>query len=211
MAAVSPRIDAVAALAHGATPVVRRVRPGDAAMIDAFVQRLSPASRRRRFHGAIRALPAEWLERMTHPDAQRELALVATVVLDGAEHCIGEARYVVADDPRERGVALVPDDSGEREFALVVSDGWQGCGIGRSMLRQLDRHAARHGVQRLYGDVLRDNLPMIELARSLDFSVGRHPTEARLVRVQRVLHRSAVPSALQGPSLAGPHSRVHFI
>jgi RimJ/RimL family protein N-acetyltransferase len=160
----------------GTMPAVRRVRPDDVPMIDAFVQQLSLASRQRRFHAAIRSLPEAWLERMTHPDAERELALVATVRADGAEHCVGEARYV-----------LTPDEPHNREFALAVADGWQGRGIGRSMLRALDRHAARHGVHGLYGDVLRDNLPMIELARCLGYSVVRHPAEARLVRVQRVL------------------------
>ena len=150
-------------------------------MIDAFVQQLSLASRQRRFHAAIRALPEEWLERMTQPDAERELALVATVLDDGVERCVGEARYVSS-----------PEAPHSREFALAVADGWQGHGIGRSMLRALGRHAAHHGVQRLYGDVLRDNLPMIELARSLDFRVGRHPADPHLVRVQRQLH---------GPSL----------
>ena len=89
-----------------------------------------------------------------------------------------------------------------RLLALAVADGWQGRGIGRSMLRGLDRHAARHGVRCLYGDVLRDNLPMIELARSLDYRVLRHPAEARLVRVQRVLRTRPALAVLPGPAIA---------
>jgi RimJ/RimL family protein N-acetyltransferase len=189
LAALHPM--AVAVPAHGAMPQVRRVRPDDAPMIDAFVQQLSLASRQRRFHAAIRALPEEWLQRMTHPDAERELALVATVRVNGVEHCVGEARY-----------ALTPDEPHHREFALVVADGWQGRGIGRSMLRGLDRHAARHGVSCLYGDVLRDNLPMIELARCLGYRVVRHPAEARLVRVQRVLRTRPALAVLPGPAIA---------
>ena len=189
LAALHPMAAAVPA--HGAMPQVRRVRPDDASMIDAFVQQLSLASRQRRFHAAIRALPDEWLQRMTHPDAERELALVATVRVNSVEHCVGEARY-----------ALTPEEPDHREFALVVADGWQGRGIGRSMLRGLDRHAARHGVLCLYGDVLRDNLPMIELARCLDYRVVRHPAEARLVRVQRVLRARPAHSVLPGPAIA---------
>lgn len=187
LAALHPLAAAVPA--HGSMPRVRRVRPDDAPLIDAFVQQLSLASRQRRFHAAIRALPEEWLQRMTHPDAERELALVATVRVDGVEHCVGEARY-----------ALTPDEPHHREFALVVADGWQGHGIGRSMLRGLDRHAARHGVHCLYGDVLRDNLPMLGLARSLGYRVVRHPAEARLVRVQHVFRTHPAMAAL--PSLA---------
>ena len=172
-------------------PTLRRVRPDDVAMIDAFVQQLSLPSRLRRFHAAIRALPEEWLQRMTHPDAERELALVATVLVGGVEHCVGEARY-----------ALTPDEPHSREFALAVADGWQGRGIGRLLLCRLDGHAERHGVRQLYGDVLRDNLPMIELARSLDYRVVRHPADARLVRVTRALASDAPLAGSPPPALA---------
>ena len=155
---------------------VRRVDADDVPMIDAFVQALSPASRQRRFHAGVRALPSEWLDRMTHPDRQRELALLATVVVNGRELCIGEARYVLSDD-------VMPG----REFALAVVDGWQGRGIGKALLHGLGCHAQRHGVERLVGDMLRDNLPMIELARALGYVVKRHPADARLLRAERLL------------------------
>lgn len=191
------------AQAPTALPAVRRVRADDVAMIDAFVQQLSLASRQRRFHAAIRALPEAWLERMTHPDAERELALVATVTVDGVEHCVGEARYVSS-----------PEAPHSREFALAIADGWQGRGIGRAMLRALDRHAARHGVSCLYGDVLRDNLPMIELALSLGYRVASHPADARLVRVQRVLRgrgELAARRVAAGRSTPAPNARDAFI
>jgi acetyltransferase len=172
---------------------VRRVRPDDAPMIDAFVQALSPLSRQRRFHAAVRALPAAWLERMTHPDAQRELALLAIVTLDGRESCIGEARYVLSDD-----IAV------GREFALAVADAWQGRGIGKALLHGLGCHAQRHGVDRLVGDVLRDNLPMIELVRGLGYTLWRHPADARLLRVERMLQGIQADDAAAGGSFARP-------
>lgn len=165
--------------ALGAAVQVRRVRPDDAPLIDAFVQSLSSASRQRRFHAAIRALPAPWLERMTRPDAQRELALLATVTIDGVERCVGEARYVL-DGEAAFG----------REFALAVADDWQGRGIGRALLLGIGRHAARRGVGMLFGDVQRDNLPMIELARRLGYRVRSHSEDARLLRVERLMHET---------------------
>jgi acetyltransferase len=153
---------------------IRRVQAHDDGLIDEFVRALSPASRQRRFHAGIRELPPSWLERMTHPDACHELALVAIASLDGRELCVGEARYVLGDDL-----------DNEREFALAVADDWQGRGIGRTLLHSLGRHAARHGVGQLVGDVLRDNLPMIELARGLGYAVRHHPADARLLRVER--------------------------
>ena len=56
---------------------IRRVQANDDGLIDEFVRNLSPASRQRRFHAGIREVPPQWLQRMTHPDACCELALVA--------------------------------------------------------------------------------------------------------------------------------------
>jgi len=153
---------------------IRRVQASDGVLIDEFVRGLSPASRQRRFHAGVREVPPQWLHRMTHPDPSRELALVALARQAGRDICVAEARYVLSDDIAEG-----------REFALVVADSWQGRGIGKTLLLSLGCHAARHAVQRLVGDVLHDNLPMIELARGLGYAVRRHPADPRLVRVEQ--------------------------
>ena len=186
--------EAVAARRHDrrrASVRIRSVCPTDAPLLDALIRGLSLGSRQRRFHVGIQAVGAVWLERMTHPDPTREHALVAVATLDGREVCVAEARSVVSDDVAEG-----------REFALVVADGWQGRGIGKTLLLSLGCHAARHGVERLVGDVLRDNLAMIGLARGLGYALRRHPADPRLVRVERPF--VALPPALRPPlSLAG--------
>jgi hypothetical protein len=47
--------------------------------------------------------------------------------------------------------------------------------------------AQRHGVKRLFGDVLCGNEPMIALARGLGAGLGRHPGDATLLRARFVL------------------------
>jgi acetyltransferase len=196
MDGLAPRIDAPAA--HAAQwherrrPAVRirRVREHDAPLIGEFIRGLSPASRQRRFHSAIRDLPPQWLERMVRPDPAHELALVAVVSSAGRDVCVAEARYVASDDVLDG-----------REFALAVADGWQGRGIGKTLLLSLGAHAARHGVPRLVGDVLRDNLPMIELARGLGYAVHGHPGDRRLVRAWRAF-ACALPGC-RAPGLGG--------
>jgi RimJ/RimL family protein N-acetyltransferase len=173
--------------------VLRPVQPRDAAAIDGFVRALSPESRRRRFHGALNELPAELLERFTHPRPCDELGVLAFAIEAGREVCVGEARYAV-DETALEGF------SDAREFALVVADAWQGRGLGTLMLSRLLRHAQRRGVPRLFGDVLRDNLPMIALARSLGFSVNRHAADARLVRVSKMLDGARAPRPLLLPA-----------
>jgi acetyltransferase len=168
---------------------IRGVQANDDVLIDEFVRNLSAASRQRRFHAGIREVPPQWLQRMTHPEACCELALVALACHDDREICVAEARYVLSDDIGEG-----------REFALAVADAWQGRGLGKTLLLRLGSHAARHGVERLVGDVLRDNLAMIELARGLGYAVRSHPADARLVRVERSFG-AALPARRPPPGL----------
>ncbi len=56
---------------------------------------------------------------------------------------------------------------------------------------------------RLVGDVLGDNLAMIELARGLGYTVRRHPADPRLVRVERSFG-DVVAGLARTPQLASP-------
>jgi GNAT superfamily N-acetyltransferase len=158
---------------------LRPVQGSDAALLADFVADLSPLSRRRRFHSGIRTLPSTWLDRLLHTDPAAEYALLALASADGRSTCVGEARYALSDEA-----------SDAREFALVVADGWQGQGVGSRLLRTLACHARAHGVARLYGDVLRDNAPMLGMVQRLGYALLRHPSDATLVRVERVLDGS---------------------
>lgn len=158
--------------------VLRAIGSDDAAALADFVKALSPLSRLRRFHVALSELPPSWLRTLTRPDPAADLALLALAPGDdGRPQVVAEARYVAGDG----------GEPGEREFALAVADAWQGQGLGFELLRRLIDHAARHGVRRLVGDVLRDNLPLLRLAGRAGFGVRPHPTEARLVRVSQAL------------------------
>ena len=137
-------------LADGRELIVRPVLPQDAEATQDFVRALSRTSRYRRFHAGLPMLPAPLLEGLTQVDHDRHVALVAQTV-DDTPVLVAEARYVRRDD---EPVA---------EFALVVADDWQGQGLGRMLLERLGRHAARHGVLRLEGDVLHDNAPLFAL------------------------------------------------
>lgn len=160
----------------GRMVLLRPVRTGDLALLSAFTERLSQASRRWRFHGGVKALPRGLLQRMTQPDPRLEAALLAIAIVAGQPACVGEARYAVSEGP-----------SDTREFALVVDDAWQGQGLGTALSRSLSRHAQGQGVRHLVGDVMRDNAAMIELARRNGFAFLAHPTDPRLLRVARAV------------------------
>jgi acetyltransferase len=162
--------------------VIRPVLPQDAGLVQDFVRGLSPEARRNRFFRMLRELPAELLDRFTSIDYHDHLALLASVLREGEEVAIGEARYVVSGP----GVA---------EFALAVADEWQGQGIGRLLLARLECRAAAEGIALLFGKVLPSNKPMQKLARSRGFAILPDADEAGLWRIEKRIEarRRAAP------------------
>jgi acetyltransferase len=147
---------------------VRPIRPEDADIEVEFARRLSPATRYNRFLGGGVGLTPELLERFVRIDFSRDMALIATVTLEGAETAIGVARYSRLAD------------GGSCEFAIVIADLWQGCGLGTRLLQKLIESARGHGIRRMVGVVLATNAPMLRLARSLGFRIERHPEGGEL-------------------------------
>jgi acetyltransferase len=148
-------------LPGGETLLVRPIRPEDAALEMAFVDALSPESRRLRFQSAIRRLTPTMLARFTQIDYDREMALVAIDHAGGRDREVGVARYIRLPDGRSC------------EFAIVLADDWQGRGLGRTLMSRLVEVARAAGLERMVGHVLATNQPMLRLCEGLGFSIGR--------------------------------------
>lgn len=156
-------------MADGRTIVVRPVDPRDAAAEQAFVAGLSPSSRFRRFHFALNELPRAMLQAFIHADQVAHVALVAED--EAADHrIVGDVRYVLDRDSRTA------------EFALAVSDAWQGLGLGRRLMMKLLSRARNSGVRRLTGEVLVDNTPMLKLMRRHQARLTPNPEDESLVQ-----------------------------
>jgi acetyltransferase len=156
-------------LADGRSLRVRPVGPQDAGAEQAFVASLSPVARFRRFHFGLNELPAALLRAFVSADQQTHVALVAETVEDG--RIVADARYVL-DGTARTG-----------EFAIAVSDDWQGLGLGSRLMHRLLSQARRAGLARLCGDVLADNEPMLALMRRLEARLAPDPEDPSLYRV----------------------------
>jgi acetyltransferase len=151
-------------LGDGTELLVRPVRPEDEPLIVELHDGLSEQTIRMRFFSMVRRLTRDSLIRLCHLDYGRALALVATHRgADGRPHAIGVSRY------HRHG------ETGEAEFAVVVTDAWQGKGVGQLLMRQLLDAARERGVRRIVGEVLRENAAMLRLMTSLGFAI--RPTE----------------------------------
>jgi acetyltransferase len=165
-------------LPGGDTVTVRPIRPEDADMEASFVRNLSDAARHFRFMTTVKELTREMLVRFTQIDYDRELALVALVEQGGKETQIAVARYVMSD--RERA-----------DVAIVVSDAWQGRGIGARLLGMLLEAARARGIVRLEGEVLAENAAIRALLARLGFTFRRDPESADLLLIEKTLAGAA--------------------
>ena len=149
---------------------LRPLRPDDRDLELAFVSALSAETRSNRLLGGTKAITREYIESLVSVDFSRDMALAATAML-GGETLLGVARYV-----RDK-------EGNAAEFAIVIADAWHGRGIGSRLLAKLIEAARRHGVTRLYGEILAMNRPMLALATKLGFKLSRHedPTLTRAV------------------------------
>jgi acetyltransferase len=161
---------------------VRPIRPEDIDLETEFARKLSKETRYNRFLGGGVRLTPELLEKFTRIDFSRDMALIASATIEGAEIAIGVARYARLAD----NVIC--------EFAITVADAWQGCGVGRKLLAMLVDSARGHGLRQIIGDVLATNTPMLRLAHSQGFRIERHPEGAELRRVVLELVADPVPA-----------------
>ena len=177
-------------LANGREILIRPIRADDAGPLRASFALLQPEEVRQRFQHPVKELSAETLQRLTQPQPKSEFALVAAEPLPPGEALVGAvARAAITPGTRDA------------EFAILVSHYVAGMGLGRHLMRRLVRWAKGKKLDRLRGDVLEDNQPMLSLLDSLDFRRESAGTPG-LVRV--VLDLS---SAQAGDDLAGAGKR----
>jgi len=119
---------------------VRFVEPRDREELQNYIRSLSQRSRYNRFLGAMSELPKSELERFIHIGEADRFTVVATMLVDGFETIVGEARYAFHAD------------NNAIEFGLSIDDRWQGHGIGKALLKNLECRAASFGATRIFGD-----------------------------------------------------------
>jgi RimJ/RimL family protein N-acetyltransferase len=158
---------------QGAPVTVRFVEPRDGEELQNYFRSLSSRSRYNRFLGAMSELPQPVLERFTHIGEASGFTVVATMMIDGFQTIVGEARY-----------AFHPENE-SFEFGVSIDDRWQGHGIGAALLKNLECRAAAFGARSLFGDTLRSNDGMMGLARKSGYAFANHPDDWKLVRFEK--------------------------
>jgi acetyltransferase len=145
--------------------VLRPIEPGDMATMQRCFTRLSPEDIRRRFLHAMSELPAPMAQRLCRIDPAFETA------------------YVLMDEsvqPAEmRGVGriYVDEATDSAEFSVLVEQDWCRLGLGALLMQRLVDDSRRRKLAELWGYVLQENRPMLQLCRELGFTQRLIPGE----------------------------------
>lgn len=163
-------------LSDGTDIIIRPIRPEDAEIEQQFIRDLSSESKYFRFMNTIQELSLEMLVRFTQIDYHDEMALIVVRPTDTGEEEIGVARYMKNLDNRTC------------EFALVISDKWQGKGIARRLMNRLIEIARDRGLEVMEGQVLANNSKMLALMNALDFKIRNDPEDSGVVIASKRLN-----------------------
>jgi acetyltransferase len=155
-------------LRDGTPVLLRPMKPEDEPLVFNFLQTCSDDTLYFRYFRRIKNWTHEMLVRFTQNDYDREIGLMAVGQPPGPEVMMGVSRLVMDADRQTA------------EFAIIVADPWQGKGLGPRLVQGAIDIARDQGVKRLYGDVLPQNQPMLDLARRLGFAMKRRDEIMRL-------------------------------
>jgi acetyltransferase len=158
-------------LRDGAALQLRPVRPEDAPMLIDLAEHMTLEDLRLRFFAPVRGLTHTVAARLSQLDYDREMALLAE--RDGV--ALGVVRYS-ADPDRLRA-----------EYAVAVRSDWKGRGLGYLLMTRLIEIATQRGIGELFGEVMRENEPMLQMCRGLGFTIALDPQDPALWRVSKGL------------------------
>jgi acetyltransferase len=149
---------------------IRPIRPEDEPMMVAFHQRLSERSVYFRYFHLLnlgQRTAHERLTRMCFIDYDRGMALVAEREGPNGEHeLLGIGRLT-----RVHGTS-------DAEMAVLVSDDFQGRGLGTELLDRLIKVARQEKMGRITADILAENRSMQHICERLGFQLKYDPEDA---------------------------------
>ncbi|MBL8117848.1 MAG: bifunctional acetate--CoA ligase family protein/GNAT family N-acetyltransferase [Anaerolineae bacterium] len=148
----------------GTETTIRPIRPEDEPLMAAFHQNISERSVVLRYFYPLalsQRVEHERLSRLAFIDYDREMALVAQI----------KGRRTSQPEIIAAGRLIKLYGGENAEFTILVSDAFQGYGLGTEMLRRLVDIGKQEGVKHIYGNILGDNTNMLRVTERLGFNL----------------------------------------
>jgi acetyltransferase len=136
---------------------VRPIKPEDEAMLRQFLEKVSMQDLRLRFFAPIKEFSSLFIARLTQIDYARAMALVAVDKIAG--EILGVVRLHI-DANFEAG-----------EYAVLVRSDLKGQGLGWKLMELIIAYAKSEGLQRIEGEVLAENVSMLQMCQELGFEI----------------------------------------
>ena len=151
-------------LRNGTPVTLRPIRPEDEPLMIEFHRTLSEQSVRFRYFGLLRLdarIAHQRLTRICFNDYDREIALVVDYQnpRTGRHEILGVGRL-----SKLHGLD-------EAEWAIIISDQWQGNGLGTRLLRLLVEIGRKEKLSRLIAHILPDNTLMQHISKKAGFQL----------------------------------------
>jgi acetyltransferase len=147
----------------GVEVTIRPIRPEDEPLMVKFHRTLSDRSVHLRYFGLVsleRRIMHERLRRVCFIDYNREIALVVDLESrDGKHQILGVGRLI-----KEHG-------TDEAEFAVLISDPWQGKGFGSELLKLLVQIGRKEALRRITGHISPENTMMKTVSEQVGFGL----------------------------------------
>jgi acetyltransferase len=144
---------------NGQEVLLRPIKPEDEPLWLAMFKGFSEESIRYRFFQVLKDTPHEVRVRYCNIDYDREIAIVAELSEGAQRQLLGVCR-----------VGLEPDGR-TGELAIIVTDDYQGVGLGTKMVDHTLEVAADMGVEHVYALMLADNYKAQALMRKMGFDL----------------------------------------
>ncbi len=159
-------------LPDGRELLLRPVRPEDEPAVQEMFTKMSPEDIRMRFFAPKAALSHAVAARMTQIDYDREMGLMlAEPGVAGRSEIFG-------------GVRIAADPDGERaEYAISLRSDMAGQGLGPMLMKRIIDYARKRGIREIFGDVLRENKPMLKVCNLFKFEQRTHPDDPSIIEV----------------------------
>ena len=158
---------------------VRPLRPDDEPLIHGFLQHVTAQDLRLRFFAAMKQFSHEFIARLTQLDYARAMAFVA---FDEATHEMVGVVRIHSDSIYESG-----------EYAILLRSDLKGRGLGWALMQLIIEYAKSEGLKQIAGEVLQENIGMLDMCRQLGFEIKTDPVEYDICHVKLEL-RSDQPA-----------------
>lgn len=152
-------LERVCELNNGAKVLLRPIKPEDEVLWHKMIADCSQESIRYRFRYLFQAMSHEMAARYCFIDYDRELAIVVEHEEHGRRHLIGVG-HLVCDA-----------DHVQAEYAALVTDRWQGQGLGTRLTEYCLEIAASWGLERVIGETEKQNRRMLAVFRRYGFEL----------------------------------------